>query len=279
MNYSFLDCIIWSRPWLASVRATGEAIAQAPDWRLELNLRVAELGMRNHRNLPIQFVAQADLPAGLAYEAFISQTGCVPTRDNLHDFFNALVWLTFPRIKVQLNALQAREIERAATENTSRPRGKLRDAATIFDENAVLLLTARRELVQALRAHEWEELFVSRRSDFVQDCEVFLFGHALMEKLVAPYKAITGHAWIVTLDIPYAALSVQGADVYQWIDITVARQLAQGLSTADFSPLPVLGVPGWWPEQDDEFYRDVTVFRPKRRGLAPDLQGIENIQK
>ncbi len=266
MKPSFLDGIIWSRPWLANVRAAGEAIAQAPDWRLELNRRVTELGVRNHRNLPIQFVAQSDLPAGLAYEAFISQTGCVPTRDNLHDFFNALVWLTFPRIKVQLNALQAGEIERAAAENTSRPRGSLRDAATIFDENAVLLLTARHELVQALRAHQWEDVFVRRRKDFVQGCEVFLFGHALMEKLLAPYKAITGHAWVVTLDIPDAAPLAADADTdpQQWIDITVARQLAQGLSTADFSPLPLLGVPGWWPDQDQEFYQDITVFRPRR---------------
>ncbi|RBA23135.1 DUF3025 domain-containing protein [Herminiimonas fonticola] len=264
MNSAFLEQIIWSRPWLASVRAVGEAIAQASDWRRELNRRVTELGVRNHRNLPIQFVAQSELPAGLAYEAFISQTGCVPTRDNLHDFFNALVWLTFPRIKVQLNALQAREIERATAENTSKPRGKLRDAATIFDENAILLVTSNHELVTALRTHEWEEVFIRRRSDFVQDCQVFLFGHALMEKLVTPYKAITGHAWVVMLDMPNAELSVEDANVWQWVDVTVACQLAQGLSTADFSPLPVLGVPGWWSDQDQTFYQDVAVFRPRR---------------
>ena len=49
------------------------------------------------------------------------------------------------------------------------------------------------------------------------------------------------------------------------VDKVVARQLAQGLSTADFSPLPVLGVPGWWEGQDQEFYKDVSVFRPKRK--------------
>jgi hypothetical protein len=26
----------------------------------------------------------------------------------------------------------------------------------------------------------------------------------------------------------------------------------------------VLGVPGWWPDQDEAFYLDHTVFRPKR---------------
>lgn len=267
MSVPFLARIDWSRPWLASVRAIGEVIAQVPDWRQELNRRAVELGLHNHRGLAIHFVPQADLPPDTAYETFISNTGCVPTRDNLHDFFNALVWLTFPQIKIQLNALQAREIERLAAECALAPRGKLRDAATIFDENAVLLVTSNHDLVDALRAHEWEDVFMLRRAEFVRDCSVFLFGHALMEKLVAPYKAITGHAWIVAPDIPAAGLAL--AEQCNWIDTAVAQQLAHGLSTADFSPLPVLGVPGWWMDQDNDFYRDTTVFRAKRRGSVP----------
>jgi hypothetical protein len=51
--------------------------------------------LQNHRSLPTQFIPQEDLPEGVAYEAHISATGNVPTRENLHDFFNALVWLTF----------------------------------------------------------------------------------------------------------------------------------------------------------------------------------------
>ncbi len=263
MTAAFLDIVDWSRPWLAHVRDIGQQIAAAADWRQALNLRAAELDLRNHRNLPIQFVPQADLPAETAYETFISNTGCVPTRENLHDFFNALVWLTFPCIKVQLNALQALEIERVAAQSVIAPRGKLRDAATIFDENAVLLVTSNQALVSALRAHEWEQAFVTRRQEFVQDCGVLLFGHALMEKLVAPYKAITGHAWIVQLRLDLVTtVPEERCDV---IDAVVAPQLAQGLSTADFSPLPVLGVPGWWPDQDQMFYQDVTVFRPIRR--------------
>lgn len=265
MSTSFLDCIDWSRPWLKHVRNIGERIASAPDWRQELNLCASAMALRNHRKLPIRFVLQTDLPAETAYETFISNTGCVPTRENLHDFFNALVWLTFPRIKVQLNLLQALEIERAIAQSTTAPRGKLRDAATIFDENTILLVTSNRELVTALRAHEWEDAFIARRNDFSQDCGVFLFGHALMEKLVAPYKAITGHAWIVSLDMN---LDVEGLTLLEQlsgIDAHVALQLANGLSTADFSPLPVLGVPAWWEGQNDAFYQDVSVFRPKRK--------------
>ena len=43
---------------------------------------------------------------------------------------------------------------------------------------------------------------------------------------------------------------------------------AEGLSTACFKPLPVLGVPGWWDGQDEAFYADASVFRPKKQ--APD---------
>ncbi len=264
MNAPFLAAIDWSRPWLTHVRDIGEQIAGSPDWRQELNCRAADMALHNHRNLPIQFVAQSHLPPDTAYETFISNAGCVPTRDNLHDFFNALVWLTFPRMKVQLNALQAQEIERAAAQSAIAPRrGKLRDAATIFDENATLLITSNDELVKALRAHEWEDVFVARRNDFVLDCGVFLFGHALMEKLVTPYKAITGHAWIVSLDLGLTSLTL--SEQLSAIDAAVARQLMNGLSTADFSPLPVLGVPAWWDRQDNTFYKDGSVFRPMRK--------------
>ena len=53
-----------------------------------------------------------------------------------------------------------------------------------------------------------------------------------------------------------------------WLDARVAQDLArQGLSTADFTPLPVLGLPGWSEQQDDVFYNDTAVFRPKRKPL------------
>ena len=82
---------------------------------------------------------QAALPDGCAYEAHIHATGAVPTRDNLHDFFNALVWLHFPTAKRLLNRLQAAAIARDGVQAS---RGPVRDAATLFDENAVLFLSA-----------------------------------------------------------------------------------------------------------------------------------------
>lgn len=268
----FFSQIDWTRPWLAHIRGIGEAIAQAPDWRAALNQHAQQRAIHNHQGLPLHFVPQALLPAGVAYEAFISATGQVPTRDNLHDFFNALVWLTFPATKAQLNALQAAEINKVVAKNSTdfasnvkNTRGKLRDAATIFDENAVLLISTNTELSTALRAHAWEQVFVQQRASFQKTCVPLLFGHALMEKLVAPYKAITGHMWVMvdrmeTLNSLPIAIDMP----LDSIDRQLAVQLQHGLTTADFSPLPVLGVPEWWERQDEMFYRDQSVFRPKR---------------
>ena len=258
--------IDWSRHWYASVRdAAAHSDLSAPSVVDSFCQQAAALALVNHAGQPLRFVPQAALPEGTAYEEFIGATGQVPTRDNLHDFFNGLVWLTFPAIKRQLNALQAAQIAR---EGVGKSRGPARDAATIYDENAALLVVRDSAegaaLVDALRQHRWREAFVDRAAQFGSDAQVWLFGHALMEKLVAPYKAITAHTRVVLAGDDYFALD-DGAR-RAWIDSTESQRLAaEGLSNAGFTPLPVLGIPGWWPQQDDDFYNDATVFRPRRK--------------
>jgi len=261
--------IDWSRPWYGAVRAAAAlAGTHGADVIPAFNAHAAALGLVNHRGLALHFVPQALLPEGMAYEELIGATGGVPTRDNLHDFFNGLVWLTFPLIKRELNALQAAQIAR---DGIGKSRGPARDAATIFDENAALLVVCEGEegaaLVSALRNHQWRTAFVDMAATFGTAAEVWLFGHALMEKLVAPYKAITAHTRIVTAPPAYFALPAVQRQA--WIDAHVAQQLqGEGLSNAGFTPLPVLGIPGWWQEQDDAFYDDTTVFRPKRNATT-----------
>ena len=265
MSDTFLEQIDWQQPWLAPIRPVAERVLQASSWRDGINAAADTQGLKNHEGFPLKFVPQPDLPAGVAYETFISDTGNVPTRDNLHDFFNALVWLTYPRIKVQLNALQATEITNRKI-SLQPSRGKLRDAATIFDENAVLLLTSDATLPDKLRQHQWRTLFVEERETFQACCRVHLFGHALMEKLVAPYKAITGHTWVVQVEKD--VLSLPQTEIQEWLDAKVAGEIRGGLNTSDFTHLPVLGVPGWWLAQDESFYADTAVFRPMKLPLA-----------
>lgn len=260
--------IDWSRPWYDAVRPAFDSLPadSGPGFIDAFNANAARLGLQNHRGQPIRFIPQAGLPPGTAYEAHIGATGCVPTRDNLHDFFNGLVWQTFPLIKRELNALQAAQIDAAGVAHA---RGPARDAATIFDENAALLVVrdseAGRVLVEDLRAHRWHAVLFERRAAFARDAQPWLFGHALMEKLVAPRKAITAHVLVVFA--PDAWFGLGWEDRRAWIDMQVAGLLAtEGLSTAGFTPLQALGVPGWWPGQDEAFYLDQAVFRPKRSG-------------
>jgi len=260
MHADFLDRIDWQRPWLAPYRAIAKPLLETDQWRIALNQAATAMELQNHRGLPLRFVPQENLPPHTAYEAFISATGNVPTRENLHDFFNALVWLRFPAIKQRLNELQAAAIEQATA--AAPGRGPLRDAATLFDENAALLVVRNAGWIDALRAHCWHTLFVQQRAGFAQDCEVWLFGHALLEKLVSPYKAITAHAWALVADEEYFRLPPD--DKPPRMDRLVANSLSTGLSNRGFTPLPVLGVPGWWDGQDRAFYADATVFRASR---------------
>ena len=264
-----LSQIDWPRPWYDAVRPAYQRLGLAGDDFLDaFNRGAAALGLVNHAGLPLRFVPQEALPEGTAYEEFIGATGQVPTRDNLHDFFNGLVWQTFPLIKRQLNALQAAQIAQAGI---GKSRGPARDAATIFDENAALLVvragSSGQALVDALRAHDWRGALHEKRAMCGADVRLWLFGHALMEKLVAPRKAITAHTRVIFADDAVLALAPEAQRA--WIDAHVAQELArEGLASAGFTPLPVLGVPGWWPGQDLDFYLDTDVFRPKRRQRA-----------
>lgn len=243
-----LPAVDWAQPWLAPYRTPGEAVAQAAPHG---SVAAALQGARLSSGMP-DFVGQHALPAGRDYEAHIFQTRSVPTRDNLHDLFNGLVWLAFPQAKRRLNELQAGEIARAGV---STVRGPLRDALTLFDENGALL-HAPPALWQALVARDWHTLFVTRRGLW-NEARLLLFGHALLEKLVTPRKPITAHV----LCVPDRQ-SLHGTAGFD--DAAIAASFyAKSLETKPFVPLPVLGVPGWCAENEAaSFYADTQVFRP-----------------
>ncbi|MBM3386487.1 MAG: DUF3025 domain-containing protein [Betaproteobacteria bacterium] len=248
--------IDWQVPWLAGWRALGEAVAQ----RVVLGTPQPQ-ALNAAGRAPVRFVPQADLPVGMAYEAFIGETGQVPTREGLHDFFNALCWMHFPLAKRQLNRLQTLEIARDGVQAV---RGPVRDACTLFDENA-LLIQAPEAVWQALADHRWPDALVRQRSAWAQ-VRIWVFGHALLEKLVQPYKSITAHLWRVPEGVQDAAL-----------DAWLAQDLCPNkLATKPFSPLPVLGVPGWWAANAEPgFYDDAEVFRPRRARVQKPRQSSE----
>ena len=247
------QAVDWQQPWLApwrdeaatveSLLAAGASVADV----LNALHRQSASGAAKLGWMP-EFVPQAALPADQAYEKFIFDTRQVPTRDNLHDLFNGLCWLRFPETKRCLNALQAAQIAQLGVQPL---RGAVRDALTVFDENAALL-SAPQPLWEALQARQWQRLFVELRPLWRQ-ARLVLFGHALLEKLTNPRKSITAHVYRA----PAPAGSLDGLD--HW----AAGALRQADLTAKiFLPLPVLGVPGWWAQNEVlSFYDDPLVFR------------------
>lgn len=259
-----LPPIDWARPWLFPFSAAATGIdTGSPGWAGQMTQSAAHHALANARGQPLHFVPQECLPAGEAYETFIDRSGCVPTRHNLHDYFNALVWSTYPAAKRALNAIQANVLaeKSGSAAGEGGRRGKLRDRATIFDENAALLLCADPMFETALRAHDWQACFLGR-SCGKPAYEVRLFGHALLEKLVTPYKAITAHVWVLPVEKSF--LTATEAERRAGLDELLCAGLERGMLSQPSTPLPVLGVPGWWPQQDAAFYADDTIFRQKR---------------
>jgi hypothetical protein len=247
--------IDWAQPWFAPWQHPGEQVAQDALRSHSVAQALNHLSSEPHSTPAIQFVAQSELPATQAYEDFIFQQGRVPTRDGLHDFFNGLCWHRFPLTKQRLNALQAVEI---AHQGVGATRGSVRDALTLFDENAVLLQLPD-ALWQALQARDWRSLLVDQRAKW-QDVHIVLFGHALLEKLVTPYVSITGHVYRIAPNVDARS----DAALDDWLSTDLQPEK---LATKPFEPLPVLGVPGWWPANEAPgFYDNVQVFRPKKRG-------------
>jgi hypothetical protein len=254
--------IDWSQPWFAPWRELGEPTAkQALQQQsvadalnaLQANTQTRTASTANEQLKEVKFVPQSALPDGQAYEDFIFKTAQVPTRDGLHDFFNGLCWHRFPKAKRRLNHLQAAEI---AAQGVQATRGPVRDALTLFDEN-VVLMQAPDAVWTALQSRDWLKLMVDLREQW-QQVHLVLFGHALLEKLITPYKSITAHVYRV-------ANEVNPHDEAALDDWLVQDLLASKLATKPYEPLPVLGVPGWWVANGERaFYEDTQVFRPKR---------------
>jgi hypothetical protein len=250
-----LRAINWAAPWLERYKAIGEPLAKRIASGSTVHAALNDALTANPAvTCPVRFVPQAESQGAAAYEAFIWQTKTVPTRDNLHDFFNGLVWLHFPKIKARLNELQAAAI---AEDGVTTTRGKLRDALTLFDENAAFLIESNTEepLLQAIRDKAWQDAFALRRADWTC-AEVVIFGHALLEKLVSPRKAMTAHVFC----------SPAAIDSSLDLDSQIAYQLnPMHLATKPYAPLPVMGIPEWCIENNNKvFYEDIVVFRHRK---------------
>ena len=220
----------WAAPWFAPYREVGAPVLE----RLAAGQPVHEaLG-------DPRFEPASALKTG--YERHVAATGRVPTRDNAHDLFNGLVWLRCPAFKAALNRAHM-----AAPPAPAGRRGPARDALTLLDESG-LLLSGPTALHAALMVQDWPALFTALRTQW-REARALVVGHALLEKLLAPRKPLCARVL--------------------WVQDVEAPELPSALVPALLPPLPVLGIPGWWPPNEVAgFYGDEQVFRPKRLASA-----------
>jgi len=242
-------------PPFAHLTAWTEALAGGRWPALEqLDELACRAGVVNAQGLSIRFQTQERRCGQVDYEAAILASGCVPTRrDNWHDLLNALIWLAFPRTKAALNAVQCRHLA------SGQARGPIADATTLFDESGLVLTGCDPALAELLAQRRWREAFVTHRRAW-RDTRAFLIGHAVLEKLLAPWPGVTAKCLFVP-----AAAPVDADAPPAWLDEAVARVWLEGrvADPKQLFPLPVLGIPGWWAANEaPEFYDNRAVFRP-----------------
>ena len=245
------------------------------DWprREMLHALLAAAAVTNARGMPLRVVAP-DADRRVSYETRVYERGEVEVREGeWHDLFNVMAWLAYPLTKAALNErhVEAASAERvcAATPGAARGRnrGRLRDALTVFDESGAVFVSADAHLVEDLRAFRWKDLFWKRRERVRSAVRVYVFGHAMLEKGLQPYVGMTAHALPLVVGADF--LAGPSSRELERVDALAARSVRDPacLTTPQsLAPLPLLGVPGWWLDNErEDFYDDATYFRPGRQ--------------
>jgi hypothetical protein len=227
----------------------------------QLSVQAKQRLIRNQLGKNISFVPQTERLSQRGYEQRIGQTGEVPTRsENWHDFLNACAWLTYPKTKAAINAVHCAQPKNLVRSPAS-------DAATVFDESGAILLGPDPRLAQWLRDHDWQQAFVTNRSIWQQH-RLFVFGHAVLEKTLRPYPGMIAKV----LYQPWSAIPNTPNDKPpEGLDALIAKRWIDGefASAASLFALPLLGVPGVDPANENPvYYENTQVFRPAARATG-----------
>lgn len=200
----------------------------------------------------------------LYYEEVIFQKHLIPTRfNNWHDLFNAAIWLLFPKSKAFLNEIHIQEIQ----SHGLNPRTAVRNRVTHFDECGGILVYQQPEHLDSLQNHCWIDAFVEQRSLWNNSTRFFIFGHANYEMLLAPYIGLTAKYLPLKVQSDFWAKSL--ADQYRYLDaelMATIKEWGPFKQKGALKPLPLLGIPGWWSENESkDFYLNKDYFRPLRK--------------
>ena len=234
-------------------------LLSAPDWPEPTALnRCWTSPLHRYAGQPLLFTAQTPtlLSDGLHYEARIYRQGAIATRaESWHDLFNALMWLERFALKCAVNAAYVREF----AQRTGEPRTRAQCALTHFDEAGAVLVLEDLSLLARWDRHDWAGLFAD--GAFARGARLYLFGHALLEQGLVPWRLPVAKCLVVAPAAPASPESLNDA---------VADAIASGELLRDpteLRPLPLAGQPGWHAGQADAaFFQTTPCFRPLRPG-------------
>ncbi|UJP06271.1 MAG: DUF3025 domain-containing protein [Nitrosomonas sp.] len=247
------------------------SIRQLPCWPQHNHLNHLIAGNEPHiqtqSGKTVRFVPQVSGKQNLKqdYETRIHLTGEIQTRaNNWHDFFNALVWKIFPRTKSLLNQIHYQALQFEVSQHLKN-RSKLRDAATLFDESGVIVVSDRPLLLRLLVNFEWKSLFWQQRNAVIQSMRFFIFGHGLYEKALTPYIGMTGKGIVINVEPTFFAQTIPMQ--LKILDAELAVRLCnEKLSAKLLTPVPLLGYPGWSDANGDAgYYENKHYFRTRQR--------------
>ena len=245
-------------PMFEPLREHAAALSAQPDWptREAIGALLAVRAPRTRAGAALRLVPPER--SGDSYETRLHHRGELQHRErNWHDLFNALAWLAYPRTKAALTAAHS---EHPALREG---RGPARDALTLFDENGAIVASSDPLLLEDLRAFRWKQLFWSRRERLLEAMRVYVFGHALFEKALNPYVGMTAHALLLAVDAEF--MTAPMPTQMRTIDAMSAERVQALATPRDLSPLPLLGMPGWWEGNTAEgFYANERYFRRTR---------------
>jgi hypothetical protein len=216
--------------------------------------------LARERKINLTFVAAPEKKvSAVEYETRIVAVHELIVNDSLHDLFNACIWLTFPKTKRIISELH---VELGVGEHNRRPRR--RDVLTLFDESGLMLFcepTLCEEFKVLNETHQWKTLFVERRREFIEHVRPILFGHGALEQLASNWhRGVTVKAqWL-----PLHCDTTLGE-----LDTFLSEAIRTNNALRDDErriPIPLLGVPGWFAENEEATcYDDGHIFRPARR--------------
>jgi hypothetical protein len=208
-----------------------------------------------------RFVRQdrAQLGRQGGYEQHVAQLRAVPTRpESWHDFFNMVVWAHFPRLRWALNSLHVDPD--VGPKDPRNGRAPAQNLAATFDESGMLVVSTSAAVLAELRELRFQHVFWQRREELVTTTRFYVVGHGALEALVTPPDGLSARS--LQLLVPHLPAASEADAFRSELDALAARRIqAWQTERSVLDPVPLLAIPGFWPNDSAAFYEDLRNVR------------------